>query len=228
MKRKLLTLTLLTTLTLAACGNNSEVQSTKTETSEITSENPTTPEDEIASVTSTIVSEALSDITSEVKDASNIESDKNLFSIEVTLPASVDDSTDAELEELRKDKGYLSITRNKDNSITYVMTKDKQKELLEKLETRFEKFAETTPGSENYPNVTKLEVNDDFSKFTITTTATSKDKISFSETILASVFYSFGGAYRGYLCESDTSVTVEYVCESTGEVIATGNSANVE
>lgn len=224
-KTKLLIGILSLTLLLAGCGTSDQTESTAT------SANATTESTEksIEQVGSEMADEALSDITTEVNDAANnIDSDKHLLSIEVTLPASVDDITDEEIEDLRTEEGYISITRNDDDSITYVMTKNKQKELLDKLENRFADFADSIPGSEDYPNVTKLEVNSDFSKFTITTTAQSKDEISLSETMLAAVFYSFGGAYRGYACESDTSVTVDYVCDSTGEIIASGNSANVE
>lgn len=225
MKKKLLLLLLTVTLMIAGCGTSDQTESTATAANTTTE----STEKSVEQVGSEMADEALSDITTEVNDAANnIDSDKHLLSIEVTLPASVDDITDEEIEDLRTDEGYISITRNDDGSITYVMTKNKQKELLDKLENRFADFADSIPGSEDYPNVTKLEVNSDFSKFTITTTAQSKDEISLSETMLAAVFYSFGGAYRGYACESDTSVTVDYVCDSTGEIIASGNSANVE
>ena len=225
MKKKLLLLLLTVTLMIAGCGTSDQTESTATAANTTTE----STEKSIEQVGSEMADEALSDITTEVNDAANnIDSDKHLLSIEVTLPASVDDITDEEIEDLRTDEGYISITRNDDGSITYVMTKNKQKELLDKLENRFADFADSIPGSEDYPNVTKLEVNSDFSKFTTTTTAQSKDEISLSETMLAAVFYSFGGAYRGYACESDTSVTVDYVCDSTGEIIASGNSANVE
>lgn len=227
MKKKIIALFLLTSMVFASCGNTPETPNQNSSV-KVSTETISETEHNAEEIGKEIASEALADITTEVKDAANIESDKHLFSVEVTLPASVDDITDEEIEELKKEDGYKSITRNADNSITYVMTKSKQKELLNKLETRFADFASTTPGSTDYPNVTKLEVNRDFSKFTITTTATSKDEISLSETALAAVFYSFGGAYRGYACKKDTSVTVEYVCDSTGEVIASGNSENVD
>lgn len=221
MKRKSIALLIVLTMIMAISGCNSSPFDTKTATE-------TTTKSDAEQLGEDIGKEIVKDMAEESKDAANIESDKNLTNIEVTLPASVDDITDEGIEELKKEDGYISITRNEDNSITYVMTKSKQKELLEKLEARFEEFANTTPGCADYPNITKLEVNNDFSIFTITTKATTKDEISLSETALAAVFYSFGGAYRGYSCDKDTSVTVEYVCDSTGEKIATGNSANIE
>lgn len=224
-KNKLLMGMLSLTLLLAGCGTSKQPENTSTPTNATTKSTEKSAEQ----VGSEMADEAFSDITTEVNDAANnINSNSHFLSIEVTLPSSVDDITDEEIEALRTEDGYISITRNDDDSITYVMTKDKQKELLNKLENRFADFANSIPGSEDYPNVTKLEVNNDFSKFTITTTAQSKDEISLSETMLAAVFYSFGGAYRGYACESDTSVTVDYVCDSTGEILASGNSANVE
>lgn len=227
MKKKFVSLLIISALTITGCGATNE---TDTESSKENISTETEQEfSEIKEAASEMVDEALSEITTEVSNAANnIESDSNILTIEVTLPSSIDGISDSEIEELKKEDGYISITRNEDNSITYVMTKAKQHELMNKLKSRFNDFAATTPGSADYPNVTKLEVNNDFSKFTITTTATSKDEISLSETALAAVFYSFGGAYKGYACDSDTSVTVEYVCDSTGEVIATGNSADVQ
>ena len=225
MKRRIISvlLSVCLAISLTACGENESVEAsavTKAEEQEILTEEEQQAAEKMAE-------EAMTEVIETVEDAANIESDKNLLTIEVTFQPTVDDRTDEELEELRNSEGYVSITRNEDNSITYVITKEKQKDLLNQCKEKFATFAEKTPGSEDYPNVTNLEVNDDFSIFTITTTATSKDEISFSETILASVFYSFGGTYRGYACEKDTSVTVNYVCESTGEQIASGNSANV-
>lgn len=227
MKKIIFTITLASIIAFHITGCSTE-NGVTSEQYNINKENETTLTVEEKNTTDEMANEITKEICEESKDAANIESDKNFSNIEVTLPDTIDESTDEELEALKSEDGYISITRNEDNSITYVMTKDKQKELLNKLEERFKNFSETTPGSEDYPNVTKLEVNKDFSVFTITTTATTKDEISFSESILASVFYSFGGAYRGYACEKDTSVTVNYICDSTGELIASGNSSNVE
>lgn len=227
MKRKLVSIILSACLifSLTACSGNESAEQPKPDVVEKTEESVLTEEEQQAA--EQMAEEAMEEVIETVEDAANIESDKNLLTVEVTFQPTVDDRTDEELEELRNADGYVSITRNEDGSITYVITKEKQKDLLNQCREKFAAFAESTPGSEDYPNVTKLEVNDDFSVFTITTTATNKDEISFSETILASVFYSFGGTYRGYACEKDTSVTVNYVCESTGEQIASGNSANV-
>lgn len=234
MKRKLFVTLLCGSLFFCGCASNSTVSTDTDNTTESIADNATESvvepdtSSEIRDAMAEYSKDSFSEYTTEAQDAASIESDSHLLTVEVTLPASVDDATDADLEELRKDPGYVSIVRNSDNSITYVMTKDKQKELLNKLETRWSDFAANTPGSSDYPNVTKLEVNNDFSKFTITVKATNKDEIGVPEIALASVFYSFGGAYRGYSCDADTSVTVEYVCDSTGEVIATGNSGNVQ
>lgn len=230
MKKKLVAILLVSTIAISvmACGSSGNASTEDVVSTEEANETDSSLTEEEQQAAEEMAEEATKEIREEVVDAANIESDKNLLTVEVTLPDTVDDNTDEELEALRKEEGYVSITRNEDNSITYVITKAKQKELLDKCKEKFAKFAESTPGSEDYPNVTKLEVNDDFSVFTITTTATNVDEISLSETVLASVFYSFGGTYRGYACEKDTSVTVNYVCESTGEQIASGNSANVE
>ena len=213
MKKRLALLLLSTSLLLSSCETSTEMPATPT-----TETNVVIPADQ-----------AEREISSEEISASdNVESEKELVTVEVSLPANIDDITDDEIEILKTEDGYISITRNEDQSVTYVITEEKQKELLAKLEAEFSSFAESTPGSEDYPNITKLEVNDDFSQFIITTTASSQEELSVNETALAAVLYAFGGTYRGYACENDTSVTVEYICDSSGELIGSGNSINVE
>ena len=218
MKKKLALLLLSLSLLLSACSSSTETASDVTE--ETTSDASTEqPEDE----TSLAEPDA-----AETDTAETVESEEELDTIEVTLPENINEITYDEIEKLKQEDGYVSITRNEDQSITYVLTIDKQKELLENLETKFASFVDSIPGSNDYPTITKLEVTDDFSKFTITTTATSKEELLSNEIVLATELYSLGKTYRGYASEKDTTVTIEYLCDSTGEMIASSDSPNLE
>ena len=73
----------------------------------------------------------------EEKSESNdkLEEEKNLLSVEVTLPASLVGDSAAELDQEAKDAGVKEITKNEDGSITMKMTKSAHKTLLSTFKT---------------------------------------------------------------------------------------------
>ena len=73
-------------------------------------------------------SEASTDQSSD--DGEGLKAEKNLLSVEVTLPASLIKDGEAELDEEAKEAGVKEITKNEDGSITMKMTKEAHKELL--------------------------------------------------------------------------------------------------
>lgn len=58
-----------------------------------------------------------------------MKAEKNLLSVEVTLPASLVKDGEAELDEEAKEAGVKEITKNEDGSITMKMTKEAHKDL---------------------------------------------------------------------------------------------------
>lgn len=223
MKKKLLALTLLMTLSLSACGNQPA-----------TAENSAEPVVE-SSVESSVVSsvaeessqleESSDSSLSELDALGNIEVEKQLFDVTLTIPADyVGESTQEDLDKIRDEYGYESVTLNDDGSATYVMTKSQHKKMLDEYRTQINTSLQEMVDSEDYPNFTDIEANDNYTEFTITTKSTELD---FSESFSVLAFYMYGGMYAIFSGEAVDNVSVTFVNADSGEVINTSNSADM-
>ncbi len=61
-----------------------------------------------------------------------------------------------------KESGYKSKTKNEDGSVTYVMTRKQQKEVLTKISERID---ENMNDTDTWDGVTEIKANDDYSHF---------------------------------------------------------------
>lgn len=204
MKRKFICilLTLCLTLSLTACGGSDSAPETSgtTETSE-------------------------TEILEEIEAISEIETEENLFSVEIKVPADfIDASTQEELDSIAKEKGYKSIELHEDGSATYTMTKSQHKEMMSELAETINSSLSEMINSEDYPNITDITANDDFTKFTVTTTST---ELSLVESFSVFAFYTFGGMYNIFNSTPADNIQVEFVNADSGEVINTANSSDM-
>lgn len=155
----------------------------------------------------------------------DIEVDKGLFNVELTIPADyIGDQTQDELDQIADEYGYQSITLNSDGSATYKMTKSQHKALIEEYRTTINEGIDEMIGSEDYPNITKIESNEDFTEFTVTTKSTELDM---NETLSPMIFYAYGGMYSIFTGETVDNISITYINEDTGEVISTSNSKDL-
>lgn len=199
MKRKMISivLALCLTMSLTACGSSG----TSTE-----SKNPSEAAD-------------TSDDTDEALDA-----EENLSLVEFNVPAEfVGDSTQEELDATANENGFDSITLNEDGSATYVMTKAKHQEMMVEITDTINAALEDMIGSEDYPNITDITANDDFTEFTVTTSST---ELSFSESLLVIAFYTYGGTYNIFNTTPVDNIHVDFVNSESGEIIDTVNSSD--
>lgn len=204
MKRKFICilLTLCLTLSLTACSGSDSAPETSgtTETSE-------------------------TEILEEIEAISEIETEENLFSVEIKVPADfIDASTQEELDSISKEKGYKSIELHEDGSATYTMTKSQHKEMMSELAETINSSLSEMINSEDYPNITDITANDDFTKFTVTTTST---ELSLVESFSVLAFYTFGGMYNIFNSTPADNIQVEFVNADSGEVINTANSSDM-
>lgn len=155
-----------------------------------------------------------------------IEVDKNLFSVELTVPAEfMEGTTQEELDKIvEEEDGYKSITLNADGSATYVMTKSQHKEMMEEITSDINTTLDEMIGSEDYPNVTKVEANSDFTSFTVTTTSTELD---LNESFSVMVFYMYGGMYNIFNGTEVDNIHVDFVNDDTGEIISSSDSKDM-
>lgn len=213
MKKKLLTLILVGIMSIStiACGDSSNSESANQETVEDTDE-PTEEPD---------ASEESEDL-SELDSLGDIEVEKELFDVNITLPAEyVGDTTQEELDASAEEYGY-KIVLNEDGSATYTMTKSQHKQFLADYKETLNSALQEMVGSEDYPNVTAISANDNFTEFTVTTTSTELD---LNESFSVMAFYMYGGIYNIFTGESVDNIHVDFVNADSGEIISSSDSA---
>lgn len=155
-------------------------------------------------------------------DLAKVEVEKGLFDVELTIPATyIGDKTQEELTATAQENGYKSITLNEDGSATYIMTKSQHKKLLKNMKKSFDEGLDELIGSEEYPSLKKIETNDNYTEFTITTTST---ELNLTESFSVMAFYMYGGMYSVFSGEAVDNVHVKFVNDVTGEIISEANS----
>lgn len=103
------------------------------------------------------------------------------------------------------------------------MSKSQHKEMLNTLKDSIADELNKIPNSTDYPNVTKVEANDDYTKFTVTTAST---ELSFEEQFLSIQLYIYGGMYNAFNNLSPV-ISVDYVNADSGATIHSGKSSDI-
>lgn len=200
-------------VSLAACGASSDSVADSQPSSVATEE------------TSGEASSDTLDLEDELSTLGEIDVDQNLFDVEITIPAEyVGETTQEELDKQAEESGVHSITLNEDGSATYVMSKEQHKKVLEETRASIRKSLDDMVGSEDYPNITSIETNDDFTEFVITTTST---ELGLGESFSVLGFYMYGGLYGIFSGESPDNIHVEFINADTGNVIESSDSRDL-
>ena len=155
-----------------------------------------------------------------------IEVDENLLTVELTIPSDfVGETTQEELNQtVEEEDGLKSITLNEDGSATYVMTKKKHKEMMSEIKTGIDEELQAMVGSEDYPNFTKVEANENYTSFTITTTSSELD---LAESFSVMSFYMQGGLYNVFNGTPADNIHVDFVNADSGAIISSSDSSDM-
>lgn len=163
--------------------------------------------------------------TEESSDGKSLKAEKNLLSVEVTLPASLVGDDDLTLDEEAKAAGVKEITKNEDGSVTMKMTKDAHKKLLAELKTGIdESIEEILADKENYSSFDSITYNDDVTEFTVNVDASTYGGL---QSFAAFAFYIEGNIYQALnaVPEDQLRTIVNFVNKDTGEIIESGDSS---
>ena len=160
-----------------------------------------------------------------------IDVDKGLMNVEITIPAEAAETygfhfeSQEEADAYAKEQGFKSVTLGDDGSITIVMSKAQHKKTMEELNKTLDEAVQEMVGSEDYPNITAIEHNDDYTNFKVTTTS---EELSFNESFSGVAFFMFGAMYNSFNGTSADNIHVDYINEASGEVIDTFDSKNLD
>ena len=151
-----------------------------------------------------------------------IKVEKELFDVVITLPADLmEDTTQEGLDEAVQEGTFHSAVLNEDGSVTCEMSRRQHKKLMNELADQIRGALDDMVGSEDYPNITEIETNDDFTHFTVTTKSAELD---LAESFSVLGFYMYGGMYGTFNGGSDLVITVDFVNADSGEIISSASS----
>ena len=211
----LLTVTLMSTL-LAGCGSATSGQSEGSAVEKQTEQE----NDDAANET-----ESADDGLEQLEAIGDVDVDKGVFNVTITVPKDfIGDTTQEKLDESAKEKGYKSATLNDDGSVTYVMTKAQHEEMLSGIRESIDKSLSAMIGSDDYPNITNVEHNDNYTSFTITT---KNEEPDLTESFSVMALYMFGGMYGIFAGEEVDNVHVDFKNADSGEIISSADSKDM-
>ena len=222
-KTALFIATALLTATLTACSGNGGTSATTSNTASNAEQQTATAstakddgEDQSAGQVST------GDI--------GIDVDKGLLNVEITIPAEAAEyygfnfESQEEADAYAKEQGFKSATLGDDGSVTIVMSKSQHEKTMEGLSKTIDEALQEMIGSEDYPNITAVEHNDNYTSFTVTTKSV---ELGFNESFSVLSFYIYGGMYNSFNGTPADNIHVDFINEASGEVIDSFDSENM-
>ena len=162
---------------------------------------------------------------------SQVEVDKGLLNVEITIGADMLETFDETAEEFKasleenEEVDFKDVTVNEDGSVTFKMSKsDHNKMMDEMLKSIDSSMAEIAQNKEDYPNVIDITHDKDLLNWKI--------KMSSTEKTISESFLCFGLAiqsvfYHGFNGDKQADVVVDYVDED-GNIFDTWSSKSLE
>lgn len=149
--------------------------------------------------------------------------DSGLFNVTITVPADFlgEGVTQEQLDAQAKDSGFKSITLNDDGSATYVMTKAQHKKMMDEIKQSIDESFSEMVGSEEYPSIVSIEANNDYTKYKI---VLNTEEVGLAEGFLAMGLYISSGMYHVFNGTEPGNIHIQYINETTGEIIQEANS----
>lgn len=140
--------------------------------------------------------------------------------IEVTLPANYFEGMSEKDIENSSEAQNLDIQKiHDDNSVTYVMTEERQQELLLDVEESIEESMRLMVETGDFPSIKEVKASDDYKTFDLTV-----DRAAFEAgmDMLGAMNLYVGSSYLyGYQNEPNPSITMNYIDSATNEVYET-------
>lgn len=158
----------------------------------------------------------------QVSAVGDIEVEDNLFDVTITLPADFSEGVTQESLDASTQLGkFHSAVLNADGTVTYTMSKTQHKKMLQEMSDSIRQSLSEMIQSADYPNITGIEANDDFTQFKVTTTST---ELSLNESFSVMAFYMQGGYYGAFSGNKPDNIHVDFINTNTGAVISSADS----
>lgn len=151
---------------------------------------------------------------------------KEVFDVKITLPAELMVDVDQDdLDEAIEEGDFHAVEINEDGSVTFTMSKKQHRELMNELKEEIDEELLDMVEDDDYPNIIKIEHNDNFTKFTTTTRSVELD---FMESFTEIAYYMYGAMYNYFDGNEEYIIEVEYINADSGEVIYKSDSSTLD
>lgn len=157
----------------------------------------------------------------------DVDVDSGLFNVTLTIPSDYveEGTTQDQLDATAKEEGYKSATLNADGSVTYVITKAQHREMMDGISQGIDKSLSEMAGSEEYPTISRIEANSDYTEYKV---YLNSEEVGFSESMATLGLYIFSGTYHVFNGTEPGNVNIQFLSESTGQVIQEANSNDMQ
>lgn len=144
-----------------------------------------------------------------------IEVDEGVFDVTITIPPELaEGTTQEELDATAEEMNYKSATLNEDGSVTYVMTRAQQRQLLTDLRNTINEEFLAVSESEDYPGIETVVANDDMTEILV---SLNTPDLGLEETFAAYIFFYYAQIYQSFNGTNDV-VRLAYL-DADGGVI---------
>ena len=133
------------------------------------------------------------------------------------------ETTQEELDAACTEKGYLSAELNNDGTATLVMKQSTYDQLIATLRSNIDRSLDLVPGSEDYPEVTTVYANDDYTIFTMQFTGSTAEE---ADALDVTEFFLYGEIYAQYTGAEAPDVLVIIANDETGEILREARKSN--
>jgi hypothetical protein len=152
----------------------------------------------------------------------NLEVDKGLLNVEVTLPSTLFENTpEEEIVSNAEKEGFKDVKVNENGSVTYKMSKLEHEKLMDDMDAELKATIEELSRSEDYPSIKEISHNSDYTEFDVTV---SKEQYENSFDGFAILTLAISGMYYGAFdgrAGDDLRVIFNLIDDKTNEVFDT-------
>lgn len=124
--------------------------------------------------------------------------------------------TQKDYDKMAAENGWTSAKVEKDGSVVFTMSEEKRQEKITEVKKSAQEAIDGILPDVKYPNFTKIETNDDFSKFIVHCSSTN---IGMKEYHMVLSLYAQSGLYNSFTNTAGRVATVSFVDDATGDEI---------
>ena len=137
----------------------------------------------------------------------------------LTLPKKFfEEQTEEEIREDADGEEIKEVEINDDGSVTYTLSKERHKEIVDDFKTEIDQAVEDIQNDEDYPSIKKIEMKNDYAAYDIYVDRTTFEN---SMDMLATITLYIGSSYyQGFSGYGDQiKVTLNYYDDATKELM---------